>query len=136
MAENRLAIVLCLGQTKEASLDEKGSLPEFELFLWCSHRVTSWHQNHGLLSCVPAQNGQNGQSSPNGKSLPSSCGQLTFRSLMENDLTPGFSKKSSILAGRSGRPYIGSYQALPIVLGFGPLKTHAAILVVVLSSGP
>jgi WD40 repeat protein len=94
-------------------------------------------QNHGLLPCLPAQNGQNGQSSPNEKSSPSSCGQPMFPSLMATDLTPCCSKNSLISRWIFGLVVTSvATQRLMTASEFCDVKTPAAILVVVLSSGP
>ena len=47
-----------------------------------------------LLPCLPFQKGQNGQSSPTGKSSPSSCGQPMFPSAIATDRTPCCPKNS------------------------------------------
>ena len=67
------------------------------------HRIFSqWEENRSegngpqscrLLPCFPFQNGQKGQSSPCGKSSPSSCGQPMFPSVIATDLTPCCWKK-------------------------------------------
>src|SRR5262249_13010680 len=56
------------------------------------------HERHSLrlLPCLPFQNGQKGQSSPWGKSSPSSCGQPMFPWLIATDLTPYWRKKPFI----------------------------------------
>src|SRR5205807_8544898 len=52
------------------------------------------HVSLALLPCFPFQNGQNGQSSPWGKSGPSSCGQPIFPWLIATCLTACWRKKS------------------------------------------
>ena len=54
--------------------------------------VNAFHISHSFwpLPCLPFQNGQNGQSSPRGKSWPSSCGQPMLLSVVTTDLTPCF----------------------------------------------
>src|SRR5262245_37797580 len=94
-------------------------------------------QSRRLLPCLPAQNGQKGQSVPSRKSSPSSCGHPMFPSLTATDLTPCPAKNSFISRCTLGfvvtsvathRRRIGS--------AVGDVITPAAILVVVLSSGP
>src|SRR5262249_6925449 len=53
-------------------------------------------QSLRLLPCVPFQNGQKGQSSPWGKSSPSSCGQPRLPSVIATCLTPCWRKQSFI----------------------------------------
>src|SRR3954454_20830182 len=94
-------------------------------------------QSLRLLPCFPAQNGQKGQSVPTRKSSPSSCGHPMFPSLTATDLTPCPAKNSFIscwtfefvvTSVATHRRRIGS--------AVGDVITPAAILVVVLSSGP
>ena len=60
-----------------------------------------------------------------------------FPSLIETDLTPCSSKNSWISRWIFGLVVTSvATQRLMIALEFGPLNTPAAILVVVLSSGP
>src|SRR5450755_3442883 len=93
-------------------------------------------QNHWLLPCFPFQKGQNGQSSPTGKSSPSSCGQPMFPSLIATDLTPCSLKNSWICRWIFGLVVTSvATQRLIIALEFSAVNTPAAILVVVLSSG-
>src|SRR5271166_1216019 len=97
---------------------------------------------HGLpqytaeLPCFPLQNGQNGQSSPRGKSGPSSCGQPMLPWLIATCLTPCWRKKSFIscwifvvvTSVATHRCRIASAPSWRI--------TPTTIFVVVLSSGP
>src|SRR5208337_689104 len=94
-------------------------------------------QSLRLLPCFPAQNGQKGQSSPSGKSSPSSWGQPMFPSLAATDLTPCSSKNSwiSILTFGLVVTSVATHRSM-IGSAFGDLITPAAILVVLLSSGP
>src|SRR6188474_1370104 len=46
-----------------------------------------WRYCDRALPCLPFQNGQKGQSSPIGKSSPSSCGQPMLRSVATTDRT-------------------------------------------------
>src|SRR5271157_4072634 len=98
-----------------------------------SHRPQSLR----LLPCFPAQNGQKGQSSPSGKSSPSSWGQPMFPALAATALTPCSSKNSwiSILTFGLVVTSVATHR-LMIGSAFGDLITPAAILVVLLSSGP
>src|SRR5208337_4769681 len=94
-------------------------------------------ESQRLLPCFPAQNGQKAQSSPSGKSSPSSWGQPMFPSLAATDLTPCLSKNSwiSILTFGLVVTSVATHR-LMIGSAFGDLMTPAAILVVLLSSGP
>src|ERR1022692_1090073 len=90
-----------------------------------------------LLPCLPFQNGQNGQSSPCGKSSPSSCGHPILRSVATTELTPYFLKNSCICRLTFGL----SITLVPIhrsKIGSAPsrLMTPATILVVIWSFGP
>src|SRR5262249_40568849 len=90
-----------------------------------------------LLPCFPFQNGQKGQSSPWGKSLPSSCGQPMFPWLIATDLTPCWRKNSFISCWTFGL-VVTSVATQRFMMGSAPSRriTPAAILVVVVSSGP
>src|SRR5271157_2969505 len=94
-------------------------------------------QSLRLVPCFPAQNGQKGQSSPSGKSSPSSWGQPMFPSLAATDLTPCSAKNSwiSILTFGLVVTSVATHR-LMIGSAFGDLIAPAAILVVLLSSGP
>src|SRR5262249_14412831 len=98
-----------------------------------------WHssQSLALLPCFPFQNGQNGQSSPCGKSSPSSCGQPMLPLLMATDFTPCRRKKSFISFWTFGF-VVTSEATHRLIIASAPscTITPAAILVVVLSSGP
>src|SRR5262245_48243601 len=94
-------------------------------------------QSLRLLPCLPFQNGQKGQSSPWGKSSPSSCGQPMFPWLSATDLTPYWRKKSFISCWTFGL-VVTSVATQRFMIGSAPSCriTPAAIFVVVLSSGP
>src|SRR5262249_35575716 len=94
-------------------------------------------QSLRLLPCFPFQNGQKGQSSPCGKSSPSSCGQPMFPWLIATDLTPYRRKKSFISCWTFGL-VVTSVATHRFRIGSAPSCriTPAAIFVVVLSSGP
>src|SRR5262249_42042863 len=94
-------------------------------------------QSLRLLPCLPCQNGQKGQSSPCGKSSPSSCGQPTFPWLSATDLTPCRRKKSFISCCTFGL-VVTSVTTHRLMIGSAPSRriTPAPIFVVVLSSGP
>ncbi len=99
-------------------------------------------QSFLLLPCFPFQNGQKGQSSPCGKSSPSSGGQPMLPWLIATDLTPCSLEEILHLLldfrvcgnGRGDPPLddrLGHHPATP-----SWRITPAAILVVLLSSGP
>src|SRR5262245_20912516 len=95
------------------------------------------HTYLALLPCLPFQNGQKGQSSPWGKSSPSSCGQPMLPSVTATDLTPCWRKKSFISCCTFGL-VVTSVATQRLMIGSAPSCriTPAAIFVVVLSSGP
>src|SRR5262249_60728143 len=95
------------------------------------------HGSPAPLPCFPFQNGQNGQSSPCGKSRPSSCGQPKLPSLIATDLTPCRRKKSFISCWTFGL-VVTSVATHRLMIASAPSWriTPAAILVVVWSSGP
>src|SRR5262249_23911296 len=106
----------------------------------CHHLLAvSWPscQSFRLLPCLPFQNGQKGQSSPCGKSSPSSCGQPMLPWLIATDLTPCWRKKSFISCCTFGF-VVTSVATQRFRIGSSPSWriTPAAIFVVVLSSGP
>ena len=91
-------------------------------------------QNHGLLPCFPFQKGQ---SSPSGKSSPSSCGQPILPELAATDLTPCIWENPIISRWIFGFVMISvAIHRWMIGSALGDVITPAAILVVVLSSGP
>src|SRR5271157_830129 len=98
-----------------------------------SHRPQSLR----LLPCFPAQNGQKGQSSPSGKSSPSSWRQPMFPALAAIDLTP-CSLKNSWISRLTFGLVVTSVATHRMMIGSaaGDTITPAAILVVVLASGP
>src|SRR5215472_6402458 len=95
------------------------------------------HQSLRLLPCLPFQNGQKGQSSPCGKSSPSSCGQPMLPPVIATCLTPCWRKKSFISCCTFGL-VVTSVATHRFMIGPAPSCriTPAASFVVVLSSGP
>src|SRR5262249_22234793 len=95
-------------------------------------------EGHSLLlfPCFPFQNGQKGQSSPCGKSSPSSCGQPMLPSVIATCLTPCWRKKSFNSCCTFGF-VVTSVATQRIRIGSAPSCriTPAAIFVVVLVAG-
>src|SRR5262249_56634515 len=75
-------------QAQEARCRASGKLAEAGVVDVGQIAMVRGHVELALLPCFPLQNGQNGQSSPWGKSSPSSCGQPMLPSVMATDLTP------------------------------------------------
>src|SRR5262249_19217364 len=95
------------------------------------------HQSFRFLPCFPRQDGQKGQSSPWGKSSPSSCGQPRLPSVIATCLTPCRRKKSFNSCCTFGL-VVTSAATHCFRIGSAPSRrmTAAAIFVVVWSSGP
>src|SRR5271157_2276337 len=143
------------GKAAEAALHERRAFAQVQLLVVLLHRLLPSllqsirltclppaddpyrPQSLRLLPCFPAQKGQNGQSSPTGKSSPSSCGQPMLPSLIATDVTPCSLKNSMISRWIFGLVITSvATHRLMIALEFFAVNTPAAILVVVLSSGP
>src|SRR5262249_43435408 len=127
--------VLDLDPTPDRGLD----VPERDLqlvddagFLGLGHRAAP--HSCRLLPCFPFQNGQKGQSSPIGKSSPSSCGHPMFPWLIATCWTPCWRKKSCNSCCTFGF-VVTSVATHRIKTGSAPSceMTAAAIFVVILS---